>query len=143
MRKFLVIYDNLSAVFQEEDLRINWETVLGLKVFPECQALHQTPPVTVFEIVDPTKAAKYLNHPKAQVVEGVPQINTVLTELFSDFEEYTLIDSAALTLDWELSGKPPIAGYDAKQPINAQMNLKALETAGMGGIKRRKKPQVL
>lgn len=140
-RRFLVFNDEPCKIMAEEDLRTNWETVLGLKL--QIQALHKSPFITIFEIIDEQKAQKYISHPKVTIVEGLSAVNALIENLFSDFKEYALTDSTALQVSMTMSGiqnASGISGFNAKEAFNSQSNLKALHSAGLCGIRHTPKP---
>jgi hypothetical protein len=140
-RRFLVLNDEPCKIMAEEDLRTNWETLLGLKL--QIQALHKSPFVTIFEITDEKRALKYISHPKVTIVEGLSAANTLIENLFSDFKEYALTDSTALQVSMTMSGiqnASGISGYNAKEAFNSQSNLKTLHSAGLCGIRHTPKP---
>jgi len=140
-RRFLVLNDEPCKIMAEEDLRTNWETNLGIKV--QRQALHRTPFITIFEIVDEQRASKYISHPKVSIIDGLPEVNALIDRLFSDFKEYALTDSTALQVSMTMSGIQNalgISGYNVKDGLNSQGNLKALHNAGLCGIRHTLKP---
>jgi len=120
----------------EEDLRTNWETHLGIRV--QMQALHRTPFITIFEIIDEDKTSKYISHPKVTIIEGLSAVNALIEQLFSDFKEYALTDSTALQVSMMMSGiqnASGISGYMVKDGLGSQNNLQALHNAGLSGIR--------
>jgi len=140
-RRFLVLNDEPCKIMAEEDLRTNWETNLGIKV--QRQALHKSPFITIFEIVDEKRASKYIAHPKVTIVEGLHAVNALIDCLFSDFKEYALTDSTALQVSMMMSGiqnASGISGYNVKDGLGSQNNLQALHKAGLSGIRHTPKP---
>jgi len=140
-RRFLVLNDEPCKIMVEEDLRTNWETHLGIRV--QKQALHMSPFITIFEIVDEDKALKYISHPKVTIIDGLPSINALIERLFSDFKEYALTDSTALQVSMMMSGiqnASGIPGYIMKDGLGSQNNLQALHKAGLSGIRHTPKP---
>ena len=149
MRKFLVFNDEIGKIMSNEDIQENWEEKLGLAL--KYQALHKTPIVSIFEVIDEKKAIKYFAHSKVKILDE-KEINNFLNEINKDFPEYLLKDSTVLLIDLLLSGKikafDTIAGkakikrYNSSKPITDQENLKTLYNAGLGGIVKRPKPKI-
>ncbi|MBO8169363.1 MAG: hypothetical protein H0Z35_09300 [Thermoanaerobacteraceae bacterium] len=137
---FLKIEGHLLDVLGE-GARRNIKEEFGIIVNPIYQFLDREPPVTLAQVVDQVKAEKLLSDSRVTKLDTVEQFNTEIDNLYE--ERYILKDSTELQIDLLLSGNPMIPNYDATKPLTDQVNLKALYNAGMGGIKKNKKPPYL
>lgn len=115
----------------------------GIEITPEYQFLEQETPITLAKIVNETKIQQLLNDDRVEVLETEEDFNNEIDNLY--VERYDLVDSTALMLDLQLSGRSAsdIPSYDTSKSMQDQANLKALYEAGLSGIKKNKKPPYL
>lgn len=136
---YVKITGNLIDVLGDK-ARGDIEAECGIRMSPLYQNTDGDEIVTLAEVVNEQKAYPYLNHPRVEVIQTKEEANIVIDEVFT--EKYTLVDSTALLLSLQLSGKSAaeIEGYDVAKPMEHQDNLRALYEAGLSGITKIRKP---
>lgn len=136
---YVKIVGNLIDILGEY-ARGDIEGLCGLKLSPQYQSTEGEELITLGEVVNEQKASIYLNHPNVEILETKEDFNAAIDEYFK--EKYILVDSTALLLSLQLSGKTVanIEGYNPEKPMEDQQNLKALFEAGLSGIKKKAKP---
>ncbi len=139
---FLKIEGHLLDVLGEK-ARDDIKGEFGIDISPIYQFIDKEPPVTLAKIVNPVKAEQLFHDSRVTILNTIEEFNNEIDILYE--EMYTLVDSTALMLDIQFSGKSPadIPGYDTNKSMQAQANLKALYEAGLAGISKNKKPPYL
>lgn len=139
---FLRIDGNLTDVFGDSIRSGNTELLLGIRIRPEYQKVQNGNLISIAKVVDQDKIKPYLSNPGIQILT-LEEANEQIDMLLSD--EYMLVDSTALMVDLQLSGKTAadIEGYNTSKSLSSQENLKALYNAGVAGVVVRKKPPYL
>ncbi len=136
---FLKIEGQLIEVLGEK-ARGNIENEFGIRLSPLYQFLDREIPISIAKIVDSEKVQTLLNDSRVTLIETVAGVNAEIDALYN--ERYTLVDSAALSLDFQITGKTAaeITGYDTSKPLTDNDNLKVLYGGGFGGIRKSQKP---
>jgi len=139
---FLKIVGHLLDVLGEK-ARGDIMGEFGIEILPEYQFLEQNPPVTLAIVRDNIKAEPLTHDDRVIVLNTVTEFNAEIDALYE--EKYMLVDSTALMLDMQLSGKSAadIPGYDITKGMSDPVNLKALYEIGLSGIKKNTKPPYL
>ena len=111
---FLKIKGHLLDVLGE-GARGDIKGEFGIEITPEYQFLEQTPPVTLAKVIDSVKAEQLLHDNRVSVLETEEDFNNEIDNLY--VERYDLVDSTALMLDLQLSGRSTTESFYAKKSM--------------------------
>jgi hypothetical protein len=131
--KILKFNGQLIDIMGEKDARANWETALGLKAYSGHQNTEEG--ITLMEVVDESKAQKYLDHPQVEVLTP-EQADTLVADKM-DKVTYKVTSEGIMGANLNKKVTDGILDVDAmKSEWNEQQELEYLYNQGISGIKK-------